>query len=138
MRACGPLVVRTPVSVFRRIFGAFLRRGHDDARRASEAIEVHWPAYDHADGPRAFLRQIRSLRTRDTADVAARLSSVAAPAAIVWGAADRFQRLRYGERLARDLRAPIDAIAGGRHFVPEDHPQRVADAVRRMLERAAG
>jgi pimeloyl-ACP methyl ester carboxylesterase len=137
MRVAGPLVARTPVSIFRRIFGAFLRQGHDDAQRASESFDVHWPAYDHPQGARAFLRQIRSLRTRDTADVAARLPSLDVPAAIVWGAADRFQKLCYGQRLARDLRAPIDDIAGG-HFVPEDHPARVVDAVRRVLERTGG
>ena len=48
---------------------------------------------------------------------------------IVWGAADRFQKIRYGERLARDLRATLDRVDGARHFVPEDHPERVANAI---------
>lgn len=29
------------------------------------------------------------------------------PARVVWGGADRFQKLRYGERLAGDLAAPL-------------------------------
>lgn len=59
------------------------------------------------------------------------------PAAIVWGAADRFQKLTYGQRLARDLRAPIDEVDAGKHFVPEDHPGRVASAIGEVLRRAA-
>ncbi|MCA1699473.1 MAG: alpha/beta hydrolase [Actinobacteria bacterium] len=137
MRACGPLLARTPVSVFRRVLSSFLRQGHDDPQCASESIDVHWHAYNHAEGPRAFLRQIRSLNTRDTADLAAQLPSLDVPAAIVWGAADRFQKLTYGQRLARDLRAPIDEVDAGKHFVPEDHPDRVASAIGEVLRRAA-
>jgi pimeloyl-ACP methyl ester carboxylesterase len=59
------------------------------------------------------------------------------PARIVWGAADQFQKVGYAERLARDLRAPLDRIAGGRHFVPEDHAERVAAAINALIPEAA-
>jgi pimeloyl-ACP methyl ester carboxylesterase len=55
------------------------------------------------------------------------------PARVVWGAADRFQKLPYGERLAWDLRTELWRIEGGRHFVPEDHPERLAAAVDEVL-----
>lgn len=48
----------------------------------------------------------------------------ALPARVVWGAADQFQKLHYGERLARDLDAPLRRIDGGKHFTPEDHPHK--------------
>lgn len=55
------------------------------------------------------------------------------PSRAVWGAADRFQDLRYGERLTADLGAPLLSIDTARHFVPEDHPEPVAEAVDEVL-----
>ena len=66
-----------------------------------------------------------------------RLPELRRPAALVWGAADRFQKLRNGERLAVDLGASLDAVEGGRHFVPEDHPDRMAAAIDRVVAAAA-
>ena len=59
------------------------------------------------------------------------------PARVVWGATDRFQKLHYGERLAADLHAPLVRLDTARHFVPEDHPEPVADAVGQVLAAAA-
>ena len=56
------------------------------------------------------------------------------PARLVWGAADQFQKIGYGYRLAYELKAPIERIEDGKHFVPEDHPERVATAVNELLE----
>ena len=39
----------------------------------------------------------------------------------------------YGERLAWDLRTELWRIGGGRHFTPEDHPERLAAAVNEVL-----
>jgi pimeloyl-ACP methyl ester carboxylesterase len=55
------------------------------------------------------------------------------PARVVSGAADPFQQLPYGQRLAWDLRTEPRRIEGGRHFVPEDHPERLAAAVDEVL-----
>jgi pimeloyl-ACP methyl ester carboxylesterase len=57
------------------------------------------------------------------------------PAEIIWGAADPFQKLRYGERFARDLGCELTRIARGKHFVPEDHPDVVATGIERMVAR---
>jgi len=59
------------------------------------------------------------------------------PFRLVWGAADRFQEIGYGYRLAYELGAPIERVEGAKHFVPEDHPEQVAAAVNGLLERAA-
>jgi pimeloyl-ACP methyl ester carboxylesterase len=117
------------------VFSSFLRRGHDDQQVATDSIHQHWPYYDHGEGPRAFVDQIRSLNVNDTLDIAADLPSLGLPAALVWGDADPFQKVSYAHRLARDLSTEVDRIAGGKHFVPEDHPERVAAAVRSVLER---
>jgi pimeloyl-ACP methyl ester carboxylesterase len=84
-----------------------IRQGHDDAGRAREATAVHWRGYDHPHGAATLIRQMRSLRTRDTEAV--------------------------GRRLAAELDASIDEVEGAKHFLPEDHPERLAAAVKTVL-----
>ncbi len=79
-------------------------------------------------------RQARSLDVRDTLAVADRLRGLNVPARVVWGAADRFQPIKYGERFAADLDADRRRIDGGKHFVPEDHPGDVAATINSILE----
>ncbi|HYY21396.1 MAG TPA: alpha/beta hydrolase [Thermoleophilaceae bacterium] len=137
MRMLGPGVARTPTALFRRVFAAFIAQGHDDSARARESAAAHWPGYDHPTGAATFVRQIRSLRTSDTLEVAPRLPGLRLPAGVVWGAADRFQKVSYAERLARDLGADLEKVDRGKHFMPEDHPQEVAETIRKVLERGA-
>lgn len=138
MRAAGPVVARLPRALLRTQLGFLLLQGHDDRRIARESLDAHWPGYDHPDGAAVLVRQMRSLRTADTETVAPALPGLDVPAAVVWGAADRFQKVRYGRRLAVDLSASIDEIAGGKHFTPEDHPDRVAAAIRSVIDRSGG
>ncbi len=137
MRATGLLVERMPNSVFSRVFGTFLHMGHDDRERAKESIEEHWPYYERAGGAAAMIRQVRSLNVNDTLAIADQIPNLNVPARLVWGAADPFQKIGYGYRLAYELGAPIDRVEGGKHFVPEDHPERATTAVDGLLEQAA-
>ncbi len=134
LRAMGGLVRRMPPKIFRVLFSAFLRQGHDDADMAADSVAAHWPFYDHHAGALAFVRQIRSLDVNDTLAISDWLSELKVPARIVWGAADRFQKIAYGRRLAHDLGAELDSIDQGKHFTPEDHPERVAAAVNRVVK----
>ncbi len=136
MRAAGGLVTRLPDPAFRQVIRTFLARGHETTAQAKEAFSEHWPHYEAADGAAAFVRQVRALDVSDTLAVADRIRELKVPARIVWGAADQFQKIKYGERLSRDLRAPLDRIEGGKHFVPEDHPERVAAAVNAVVNDA--
>lgn len=122
--------------LFKPLLAGFLRPGHDDQARARESLGAHWPGYAHPRGPAAFARQVRSLRTEDTVEVAGRLRQLDVPAAVVWGAADQFQKVEYGRRLAADLHAQITEIPGGKPFVPEDHPSEVADAITAVVAAA--
>ena len=137
MGAMGPLVERMPNSVFRQVYSTFLHRGHDDREQARESIDEHWPYYEAAGGAAAMIRQVRSLNVNDTLAIADQIPNLDVPARLVWGAADRFQEIGYGYRLAYDLGAPIERIEGGKHFVPEDHPEQVAAAVNELLEQTA-
>lgn len=134
MRAMGPLVERLPEGAFKPILEGFLRMGHDDAAVARESTELHWRHYAEHDGAKAFIRQVRSLDVRDTLRIADRIERLEVPSRIVWGAADDFQKVRYGERLAWDLDTTLVRIEGAKHFTPEDHPQPIARAIQDLLD----
>lgn len=133
MRAGGPLVKHFPDPVFKQIFRTFIQRGHNDHSLAEEAIEVHWPHYDNHDGAAAFINQVDSLNVQDTLNVADELTKLDIPARVVWGAADHFQKIEYGERFARDLSAPLQRIDEGKHFTPEDHPEIIAEGINQLI-----
>ncbi len=131
LRAVGPL----PMSAFKALMGALMARGHDDPAIARESLAIHVQPYERHGGAAALAWQVRWLRTADTLAVADRLRDLDVPARVVWGAADPFQKVRYGygERLAWDLRTELWRIEGGRHFTPEDHPERLAAALNEVL-----
>ena len=60
------------------------------------------------------------------APTAPALPRLGVPAWLCWGEADQFPKVAYGERLARDLSAPLPPFEGGKHFTPEDHPDIIA------------
>ncbi|MFG6504760.1 MULTISPECIES: alpha/beta hydrolase [Sulfitobacter] len=74
----------------------------------------------------------------DTKAIADKLPTLNIPARIVWGAADDFQKIEYGERLAKDLNAPLRRIEGGKHFTPEDHPGVLADEINALIRTVDG
>jgi pimeloyl-ACP methyl ester carboxylesterase len=133
MRTAGGLVERLPDPVFRRIFAGFVIQGHDDREIARESLDLHWENYAAADGAAAFVRQVRSLNVHDTLAVRDSLPALKLPARVVWGEADRFQKVKYGERFAHDLHTTLRRISGGKHFTPEDHPAAVAEAVNDLV-----
>jgi len=114
-------------------FVQLLHRGHDDRRRALESIGVHWQHYVTHGAARSLIRQVRALDVQDTLAVVDRLPTLRLPARVVWGAADRFQKVEYGRRLAADLGADLHPIRGGKHFTPEDHPETIAEAVQDLV-----
>lgn len=134
MRATGGVVRHLPNALFRVIYRSFIHRGHDDAERAGEAVECHWPFYARHGGAAAFVRQVRSLDVRDTLAVADSLSKLGVPARVAWGVDDQFQKAEYGERLARDLGARLTQIDGGKHFTPEDHPDVIARELNALVD----
>ncbi len=138
MRTMGAVVKRLPDALLRYdVYVGLFLRGHDDLARAKESFGQHWPYYQRAGAGAALMRQVRSLNVQDTLAVAERIPDLNVPARLVWGAADRFQKIGYGYRLAYELGASIERIEGGKHFVPEDHPEPVAQAVNGLLEQTA-
>ena len=136
LQIAAPVLQHLPAPALLPVLTTLALRGHDDLSRAREAVPVHYGPYARHGGGAALARQVRALDVRDTLAVQDALPALDLPARIVWGAADQFQKVRYGERFARDLRAPLRRIEGGKHFVPEDHPDVLAEEVRALVRSA--
>ena len=137
MRAGSPLLSRLPAVALKPSLAVLLLRGHDDNDRARESLGVHYRPYAEHGGGAAMARQVRSLDVRDTLAVQDRLPSLDVPARVVWGVADQFQKVKYGERFARDLGTTLRRIEGGKHFTPEDHPDVIAEQIRSLAAEVA-
>ena len=134
MRAAAPLLARMPAVALKPALGVLLTRGHDTAALAKEALGVHFAPYAEHGGGAAMARQVSALDVRDTIDVQDSLPTLRVPARIVWGVADPFQKIQYGERFARDLGTTVQRIEGGMHFTPEDHPDVIAAAITSLVD----
>lgn len=133
LRRAGGLVELVPDVIAGPAFTAAILLGHDDAERGRESADEHWRFYAEHGGAAALVRQARALHGADTVAIQQRLVDLDVPARVVWGADDPFLPLRYGQRFAADLRAPLDQVEGANHFVPEDHPAVVAGALNELL-----
>jgi thiol-disulfide isomerase/thioredoxin len=122
------LVSRLPAFALKPGFGVLLARGHDDAAKRKEALGAHSRPYAEYGGGAALARQVTALDMRDTLAVQDRPPGAgrAGPGGV--GVADRFQKVEYGERFARDLGTTLERVEGGKHFTPEDHPDVVPGA----------
>lgn len=134
LRAAGAIVERLPDALFKALIASFMVRGHDNLEVGRESGRIHARPYLEHGGAADLIRQIRSLDVHDTLSVQHDLSKLEVPARVVWGVADRFQKVGYGERLASDLGTELNRIEGGKHWTPEDHPDVVADAVNEVLK----
>jgi pimeloyl-ACP methyl ester carboxylesterase len=55
---------------------------------------------------------------------------------VLWGAQDPFLPVALGRRLAHSIPgASLDIVPGSRHFLPEEAPRPVADALAVLLGR---
>jgi pimeloyl-ACP methyl ester carboxylesterase len=133
MQRLAPVLARLPASLIYPTMVQLLHRGHDNRQRALESIGEHWAPYVTHGAARALMRQVLPLTASDTKEISGQLHTLGLPARVVWGAADGFQKIRFGERLAAELGCAIIRIPEGKHFTPEDHPETVAAAINSLL-----
>lgn len=134
----GSIAKYAPDGSFRQLLKLMFAKGHETDAAAEAAFAAHAPHYDEHGDAEAFVRQAQALDVEDTKAIAGRLPTLGIPARIVWGAADEFQPIEYGERLAADLNAPLRRIEGGLHFTPEDHPEIVAEEINALIRDVEG
>ncbi|WP_196884587.1 alpha/beta fold hydrolase [Arthrobacter sp. CAN_A214] len=133
MQRVAPVLAFLPQVLMYPTFVQLVHRGHDDRNIALESLAEHWGPYVSHGAARSMMRQVAALDVQDTLDISDRLVGLDLPARVVWGEADAFQKIGYGERLAADLGAELTRIPGGKHFTPEDHPRDIADAINSLL-----
>lgn len=105
-----------------------------------------------AANPRAWLGYYRTLSRRALVDWGVRRvrgrvpflrdptgsHHMRVPATVVWGEEDPVTPFHLAPRVAHDLDATLVPIAGAGHFVHEEHPRAVAQAVLDLAGRGAG
>lgn len=135
-RAMLPLTRHLPPTWVMSVLRGDLLRGYEDADRGAHSIEKFLRCFAGAEGRDALMRQLLALDPADTLAVAARLKDVVAPTTIVWGQHDPFLPVALAERLQAAIPgATLDVIPRARHFIPEECPVRVGDAIRELLRR---
>jgi pimeloyl-ACP methyl ester carboxylesterase len=135
-RATLPLTRYLPPAWLLSMVRAELERGFNDTSRATHSIDKYVRPFNSQEGRAALVRHIAALDARETTLLAPRLRDIAVPAAVLCGANDPFFPLSIGRKLAESIPdATLDVIPGARHYLPEDAPRQVADALTTLLSR---
>lgn len=88
------------------------------------------PALESAAIRRDAIGLLRGIDKRDTLAAAQKLRGFDGLTLIAWAREDLVFKLRYAERLARDIPGSrLELIEDSRSFVPEDQPQRLAELI---------
>jgi pimeloyl-ACP methyl ester carboxylesterase len=87
---------------------------------------------------RDTIKFLRSISNRYTIEAAEKLRSFDRPTLIAWAPEDRFFKLRFAERLAREIpNARLVRIEDSRTFVSEDQPERLAEKIASFVREGA-
>ena len=101
---------------------------------ADEILDGIFAPYSTEVGKLSLIRNAAALNTNLTTEITRLLPRIEAETLILWGVDDKFQLLKYGERLADDIpNARLIKIENARHFVMIDQPEEVAAHVSRFL-----
>ncbi|MFW2237787.1 alpha/beta fold hydrolase [Rhodococcus opacus] len=127
-------VYRTmPTHIFQRITEAHLDTATRRRLPASVA-EAYLGPFAGASGQQRYLDQVQYFDERDTADVVEKLGTVKVPVQIVWGADDEWLDRSFADDLAgRIPGARATLVPGAGHFLAEDEPDLVAQALAEFL-----
>jgi pimeloyl-ACP methyl ester carboxylesterase len=118
------------------VLRADLERGYEDANRAVHSIDRFIRPFATEEGRNAFMQHLRALDAGETRALAERLGEITIPTAVIWGANDSFLPVKLGRRLAAAIpNASLTIVPGARHFVPEDAPRPLTDAIAALLTR---
>jgi pimeloyl-ACP methyl ester carboxylesterase len=86
-------------------------------------------------GKLSLIRNASALNTNLTTEITSLLSYIIVPTLVLWGENDKFQEIKYGERLAWDIPSrKLVRIKDARHFVMIDQPDEVAKHISEFLE----
>jgi pimeloyl-ACP methyl ester carboxylesterase len=121
---------------FRRVLSWLLRStARHPKRLTKQALDAYATPIASRGGIRHLARLARDLTPQDTVGLTAKLAATPMPKLVVWGAGDPYLKLASGRKLAADLPdARFVEIPDCGHFVPEEEPFALADAVLPFLK----
>ncbi|MBA8961768.1 pimeloyl-ACP methyl ester carboxylesterase [Rhodococcus percolatus] len=130
-------VYRTmPTHIFQRITEAHL----DTATRRrlpSSVAEAYLGPFAGPSGQQRYLDQVQYFDERDTLEVVDKLGTVKVPVQILWGADDEWLDRSFADDLAgRIPGARATLVPGAGHFLTEDEPDLVAQALAEFLTKS--
>src|SRR6185503_7388278 len=136
LRACLPLLRALPPRMICDAVERRLLAGHADAARGARAVTRFMRAYTGTTGRDALLHHLRDLHAADTAALAPALPGVRVPTAVLHGERDPYCPLERSRHLAYTIpNASLETIEDAGHYLPDEAPVRVADAIARLLSR---
>jgi len=134
MRAFLPLVRLVPIPVMRRFARSELMGWFSDSHRGRTSVNQYLTSWEKPARWRQLLRQLRALETTDMVECTRRLAALEMPVTIVASDDDPAVPRVAIEQVRQALpKATLDIIRNGRHFSPEESPERIADVVARLL-----
>ena len=85
--------------------------------------------YRDEEGQISLIRNASALNTNHTMALVDRHRDIRAPTLVLWGAADPWQTIADGRRLARDIPGARLCELDASHWVPQDAPREFAEAI---------
>jgi pimeloyl-ACP methyl ester carboxylesterase len=135
-RAMVPLTRHLPAPWILGVLRSDLLAGYADREKGGFSVNRYTIPFGSPGGRDALLQHLSELDPCDTSDLAPRLRTLVQPTSIVWGEGDPFLPISLARRLHQAIpQSTLDVVDGGRHFIPEESPGRVADAIASLLER---
>ncbi len=121
----------TTVAALRQMLKQGFNETPDD-----EILDGIFAPYSTEVGKLSLIRNATALNTNLTTEITHLLHKIEAETLILWGVDDKFQPVKFGERMAGDIpNAKLIQIEAARHFVMIDQPETVARHVSSFLER---
>jgi pimeloyl-ACP methyl ester carboxylesterase len=135
-RAMLPLTRHLPPNWLLSLLRGDLARGYADPERGARSIGMYLRPFAGADGRAALTAHLAALDAAEVEALTARAREVVAPSAVIWGERDPFLAADVGRRLHAALPgSTLHVVPDARHFVPEEAPEQVADAITALLAR---
>jgi pimeloyl-ACP methyl ester carboxylesterase len=136
MRAVAGAARVAPSAWTRSALRSTLVRGYADRDKGARSLDLFLRPFEGPAGRDALLAHVSALRSEDTRPLAERLSTVGAPAAVLWGSDDPFLPRTDAHALAGAIPGcTLDIADGARHFVPTDAAHGVAATIAGLLRR---
>ncbi|MBF6092812.1 alpha/beta hydrolase [Nocardia cyriacigeorgica] len=133
-RLLRPLLTTAPIYWVHRIgMAGYLRNGTFDSERLGRYLAMlRTPR-----GRREYARFWAGYDVRERPELAIRLAEISCPTTVIWGTREPAIPMATAEQLARDIEGAELIRIDADHFLMEQRPAEVTDALRGWLQRPA-